>query len=142
MKAAVHTFTLSADLNPGQTGFESAPVAGKKTGNMLTAGEWNRVLELLGQGGGGSGWENVLLTGTENFDDSCMYRFKLSSQSTLFNYTEVVGTDAIYWYADGTRNIYIAKGNKTILADSAAANRTVTKIEKLCGGGGGTTTVT
>ncbi len=53
MKAAVHTFTLAGDLNPGQTGFDSAPISGKKTGNILTAGEWNRVLELLGQGGGG-----------------------------------------------------------------------------------------
>jgi hypothetical protein len=53
MKAAVHTFTLSADLNPGQTGFESSPVAGKKTGNMLTAGEWNRMLEIVANAGGG-----------------------------------------------------------------------------------------
>jgi hypothetical protein len=138
MKAAARTsFTLSADLNPGQTGFDSAPVSGKKTGNMLTAGEWNRMLELISEGGsgGGSGWVDVSLTGGDNFDDQCMYRFKLSS-SALFNYIEVVGTDAIYWYADGTRNIYIAKGAKNTLADSAAASRTVTKIEKLCGGGG------
>jgi len=53
MKAAVHTFTLSADLNAGQTGFESAPIAGKKTGNIRTAGEWNRMLELMSEGGGG-----------------------------------------------------------------------------------------
>jgi hypothetical protein len=38
MKEAMRpSFTLSADLNPGQTGYESAPVSGKKTGNMLTA---------------------------------------------------------------------------------------------------------
>ncbi len=61
MKAVAHTFTLSADLNPGQTGFESAPLAGKKTGNMLTAGEWNRVLELLGQGGGNSGGSGEMI---------------------------------------------------------------------------------
>ena len=50
MKAAVHAFTLSSDLNPGQTGYESAPVSGKKTGNMLTAAEWNRMLELISEG--------------------------------------------------------------------------------------------
>ena len=55
MKAAVHAFTLSADLNPGQTGYESAPVSGKKTGNMLTAAEWNRMLEIVAQEGVVSG---------------------------------------------------------------------------------------
>ncbi len=56
MKAAVRVFTLAGDLNPpGTTGLQSAPVSGKKTGDMLTAGEWNRVLELVAQGGGGTG---------------------------------------------------------------------------------------
>ncbi len=55
MKAAVRNFTLAGDLNPGVTGLQSAPVSGKKTGDMLTAGEYNRILELVGQGGGGGG---------------------------------------------------------------------------------------
>ncbi len=56
MKTAVRVFTLAGDLNPpGTTGLQSAPVSGKKTGDMLTAGEWNRVLELVAQGGGGGG---------------------------------------------------------------------------------------
>ncbi len=68
MKAVAHIFTLSADLNPGQTGFDSAPVSGKKTGNMLTAGEWNRMLELISEGGGGSsGTSNITWA---NFDGS------------------------------------------------------------------------
>lgn len=50
MKAAVSAFTLAGDLNPGQTGLQSAPVSGKKTGDILTAGEWNRVLEIVSQG--------------------------------------------------------------------------------------------
>ena len=53
MNALAHSFTLSATLNPGETGLQSAPVKGKKTGDILTAGEWNRVLELVGQGGDG-----------------------------------------------------------------------------------------
>lgn len=60
MKAGVRSFnaTLAAELNPGITGLQSAAVSGKKTGDMLTAGEWNRMLELVAQGGGGggSGW--------------------------------------------------------------------------------------
>ena len=53
MKAAIHAFTLAGDLNPGVTDLSSSPVSGKKTGDMLTAGEYNRILELVGQGGGG-----------------------------------------------------------------------------------------
>lgn len=55
MKAASQAFTLAGDLNPGKTGLQSSPVAGKETGDMLTAAEWNRVLELVAQGGGGGG---------------------------------------------------------------------------------------
>ncbi len=53
MKAATHSFTLSGDLNSGATDLESSPLVGKKTGDMLSAGEYNRLLELVGQGGGG-----------------------------------------------------------------------------------------
>lgn len=54
MKAAARSFTLKADLNSGSTAnLQSSPVTGKETGDMLTAGEWNRVLELVAQGGGG-----------------------------------------------------------------------------------------
>lgn len=55
MKAVAHSFTLSASLNPTDTGLSSDPVKGKKTGDILTAGEWNRILELVNEGGGGSG---------------------------------------------------------------------------------------
>lgn len=62
MKAGVRAFTLAADLNPGITGLQSAPVSGKKTGDQLTANEWNRVLELLAQGGGGGGGSGLTLS--------------------------------------------------------------------------------
>jgi hypothetical protein len=82
MKAAArNSFTLSADLNAGETGLQSAPVKGKKTGDILTAGEWNRVLEIVSQGsaGGGSpmgkanldtGWLNYYPTADPKFTDS------------------------------------------------------------------------
>ena len=81
MKAAAQNFTLSALLNPGETGLQSAPVKGKKTGDILTAGEWNRVLEIVSQGsaGGGSpmgkanldtGWLNYYPTADPKFTDS------------------------------------------------------------------------
>ena len=81
MKAAVGDFTLSTVLNPGQTGLKSAPVSGKKTGDILTAGEWNRVLELVSEGGsgGGSGWVDVPLTDTADYDQTCLYEAKLQT---------------------------------------------------------------
>ncbi len=53
MKAVAHSFTLSSVLNPTDTGLTSDPVKGKKTGDILTAGEWNRVLEIIASAGGG-----------------------------------------------------------------------------------------
>lgn len=71
MKAGIRTFTLAADLNPGITGLQSAAVSGKKTGDMLTAGEWNRMLELVAQGGGGgAGASNPLIICEKNFSVS------------------------------------------------------------------------
>ncbi len=65
MKAAVGDFTLAAVLNPGETGLKSAPIAGKKTGDILTAGEWNRVLELVAEGSS-AGSVNYLQLTTPN----------------------------------------------------------------------------
>lgn len=77
MKAVAHSFTLSASLNPTDTGLSSDPIKGKKTGDILTAGEYNRILELISEGGGGGGsdWVNVPLTDTTDFDTSCEYKF-------------------------------------------------------------------
>ena len=52
MKAVAHSFTLSASLNPTDTSLSSDPIKGKKTGDILTAGEYNRILELISEGGG------------------------------------------------------------------------------------------
>lgn len=76
MQAVAHSFTLGSSL--GQTGFTSEPVKGKKTGDMLTAGEYNRILELVGEGGSGAGWENVPLTDIADFDPSCLYRYDVN----------------------------------------------------------------
>ena len=78
MKAVAHSFTLATSLNPTDTGLTSDPVKGKKTGDILTAGEWNRVLELVGEGGGSGGacWVDVPLNDTSDFDPTCLYRYK------------------------------------------------------------------
>lgn len=55
MQASQQAFTLGGTLNPGETGLQSAPIAGKKAGDTLTAEEWNRVLEMLADGTGGGG---------------------------------------------------------------------------------------
>ncbi len=86
MKAAVGDFTLSAVLNPGQTGLKSAPVSGKKTGDILTAGEWNRVLELVSEGGsGGAGWVDVPLSDTADFDTACLYEVQVRTTDATNN---------------------------------------------------------
>lgn len=54
MKAVAHSFTLATTLNPSDSGLTSEPVKGKKTGDILTAGEWNRMLELVGGSGTGN----------------------------------------------------------------------------------------
>lgn len=79
MKAAVHAFTLSADLNPGQTGLDSAPIKGKKTGDILTAGEWNRMLELLSENVAGvpqniGAFKSVIFDGINCPNDNCVIK--------------------------------------------------------------------
>ena len=132
MKAAAHAFTLSTQLNPTDTGLTSDPVKGKKTGDILTAGEYNRILELVSEGstgGGGSGWVDVPLSDTNPFDQQCMYRFVMQGQTY---YAETVHEDRLYWI----NVMYFAKANKSVLVGGIAPFTIATKIEKLCGGGG------
>ena len=60
MKAVAHSFTLSATLNPSDSGLTSDPVKWKKSGDILTAGEYNRLLELVSEGGSSSGSVNYM----------------------------------------------------------------------------------
>lgn len=153
MKAVAGNFTLSSSLNPGQTGLQSAPVSGKKTGDILTAGEWNRVLELIsegGNGGTGAGWENVTLTGTENFDDTCLYRFQIQNPGRQpyvgampYFFPNAVSPTQLTWWL-GTfspeETWHIAASSKSVLrmnGTAYTAGGNITKIEKRCGGGGG-----
>lgn len=130
MKAASHAFTLATNLNPGQTGLTSEPVKGKKTGDMLTAGEWNRVLELVsegGSGGGGSGWVDVPLTDTADFDDSCMYRYQITysaggrepyvPKETYYYANGMSKTQLVWWLENDSQNTtyHIAASSKNLL---------------------------
>lgn len=151
MKAAVRSFTLAADLNPGITGLQSAPVSGKKTGDMLTAGEWNRVLELAAQGGGGggtggSGWESVPLTDTAAFDPSCDYRVKVRAPSwdningvdPMVLAQQVSPTILVLTQASGGVNgVYSNSKDKWRQNGAINTIATILSIDKRCGGTGG-----
>lgn len=152
MKAAVSAFTLAGDLNPGQTGLQSAPVSGKKTGDILTAGEWNRVLELLSEGASGSdvGWTDVPVTDTAPFDIDCQYRFRVSG---LAGNSVIPGFSQTHWYegtyksADAIASAgwyYFRSSNKQTLYGINTSNNDVwnattllgakvTNIQKKCG---------
>jgi hypothetical protein len=78
MKAAVSAFTLAGDLNPGQTGLQSAPVSGKKTGDILTAGEWNRVLEIIASAGGGVSDVELITSQAPSPAATADYSFRVS----------------------------------------------------------------
>ena len=108
MKSAAHAFTLTADLNAGQTGLTSSPVAGKKTGDVLTAAEWNRMLELVSEGGGGgavmgkpnldTGWLNFYPTADSKFVNSTC---GVSSKKRLFSsFTHTLGGDKNNYLVD------------------------------------------
>ncbi len=128
MKTAVRTFTLTADLNPGATGLQSAPLVGKRTGDMLSAGEYNRLLELVAQGGGG-GWNTISLkikrlTGVS---ETCTSVCLAESKSCVVGFTadhsfSVTGAAVLRWAMDCNQSV-------------AAA---VYSLECLCSSGGGT----
>jgi hypothetical protein len=82
MKAVSHAFTLATSLNPTDTGLTSEPVKGKKTGDILTAGEWNRMLELVSEGGGSGlelwkctcgGYMNMVTTSNLIYGETCIF---------------------------------------------------------------------
>jgi len=114
MKAATHFFTLAGDLNPGQTGLASDPVKGKKTGDILTAGEWNRMLELTGEGGSGSGctpsandmydsgWQTI------NSNQTIVLNHNLGTTDTIVDF-QIKNNDApfVFYTAQGQ----VATGN-------------------------------
>jgi len=77
MKAVAANFTLTELIPSGQTGLTSAPLVGKKTGDILTAAEYNRLLEVVAQGGGGSNNGNakwVVFDGTSCPSGICVIK--------------------------------------------------------------------
>lgn len=100
-------------------------------------------------GSGGAGWEDVPLTDTANFDTNCQYRAYLNGYSG-FIYAGYVNSlvllmdvsvstmhfGAIDSNAKSTWD-YAQEGNTT---SRSGGPLTVNKIEKNCGGGGGTGT--
>lgn len=154
MKAAAHSFTLLSTLNPTDTGLTSDPVKGKKTGDILTAGEWNRMLELVSEGGSGGGtgvgWTDVPVTDTTPFDIDCQYRFRVSG---LAGNSVIPGFSQTHWYEGTYRSAdaiasagwyYFRSSNKQTLYGINTSNNDVwnattllgakvTNIQKKCG---------
>lgn len=157
MKEATRAFTLTNELNPGQTGLQSTPVSGKKTGDILTAAEWNRMLELVGSGDTWPGWVDVPLSDTSDFDTSCEYRYNASYDPDNINSKWMNSTTAKV-YIEAISNKYLRRDLDTSAQKmwgiqstdkskywnrdatgsfTVASNITITKLEKLCGSRGG-----
>lgn len=153
MKAAAHAFTLASSLNPGQTGLTSEPVEGKKTGDTLTAGEWNRVLELIKESENGPAvaapsWVNVPLNDSTAFDRDCSYRFTSDQPSPYkgtnpYTYATAVSAESLVYILHNSLVSHINSSSKTTYRlNGADAGWNITKIEKLCGATVGTTSPT
>ena len=98
MKAAAHSFTLATSLNPTDTGLTSDPVKGKKTGDILTAGEWNRILELMSEGGSGGSASGG------------------SGAAAFVTYKNFSGTTTTIGKSEGIKSVANANGTPNFLA--------------------------
>lgn len=78
MKAAAANFTLSELIPTGQTGLTSAPLVGKKTGDILTAGEYNRLLEMIVSAGGGISDVELITSQAASPSATADYSFRVS----------------------------------------------------------------
>lgn len=102
-------------------------------------------------GGGGGSWEDVPLTDTADYDTSCHYRAQVGSSSQVFYATRVTpsyifavtmstsGTDNEIRIAKETRANYSLRDENSSTFTTAGAS--VVKLEKFCGGGGGSDTL-
>jgi hypothetical protein len=126
-------------------------VKGKKTGDILTAGEYNRLLELLseggGSGGGVSGWVDVSINDTIDFDMSCEYRAYVAKNAqqteNSWQYFIAVTPKSLRSAPSNDSEVYIPSNDKkafyiTPYGRANAWGLLVTKMEKRCGGAGGT----
>lgn len=100
-------------------------------------------------GGGGSGWVDVPLSGTENFDDQCLYRFKMQRSGrqpyvgmSPYYFPNAVASTQLTWWLDTEvteKTWHISASSKNILRVNGTVytdGGDVVKIEKNCGGGG------
>lgn len=158
LKGESKVFEYAEELNDGDTSFVSEPVEGKKTGEMLTAAEFNRVLEMLQEGGVG-GWEDIALTDVNHFDKTCEYRvntdasgdsnagyqypvwvvaqsigFDVSTAQFAFGVVDYDDKSKMYYSEDG--DIADVDGNRC--SEIVCANWPVNRIQKRCQANGGT----
>ena len=86
------------------------------------------MLELVSDGGtgGGSGWVDVPLTDTADFDDSCMYRYQITYSSggrepyvpkeTYYYANGMSKTQLVWWLVNDSQNTtyHIAASSKNV----------------------------
>lgn len=137
-----------------------APYAGECANKDIDNSQYYIQINGGGNGGSGAGWENVPLTDTADFDDSCMYRFQITytaggrephvPKETHYYANGISKTQLVWWLDNDSQlsTFHITASSKNIFRINGAPYGTVggnpevsiIKIEKLCGGGGSSIT--
>lgn len=116
----------------------------KSISQLYTDGQ---AFNFVGGGSGGSGWEDVSLSDTDNFDRSCAYRADLNTSPVRYATSVDTGFITFMDFASSGNDTQFqvlssAKGVYSIRTEgtgSFSGSYTVTKLEKNCGGGGSDT---
>lgn len=100
-----------------------------------------------GGGSGGSGWEDVSLTDTADFDKACEYRYQMLNPADNpymgndpFKYINAVDNNRLTWISFGEYH-HINSDSRTVYRINGLpiAAFTINKLQKRCGGGGAST---
>lgn len=91
-----------------------------------------------------SGWVDVPLTDTADFDDMCQYRFLSSggipetyAGTNYWVYPLTIDSKHIVTNSDNGSFGHVYSSSKTAYRNNGSQVLTIQKMQKLCGGGGG-----